>query len=160
VIVLRSDAAVFTGTCYIGGETTSRALIASFDANFAMREGFAWGVTFSGVAGNWANDGLALGDDLTLYTIGEIDDNSGLPGSTRVSVVHFGNDGSTVLDSDDGSLFGSAYDFGYGIALSPLNLVYVGGLTYSTDFFTTPDVFQPSWEGGTPSGWVACTVLN
>jgi hypothetical protein len=70
-------------------------------------------------------------------------------------------DGASLLCS---TFFGGTrFDYGYGIAIGEGNRIVVSGQSDSPDLPTTPDVFDPSFNGGTGDIFVAdmtCTNLS
>ena len=128
---------------------------------------FYWGVTFSGVLGNWQNSGLGVASDGGRVTNGTVDDNSGGVGTHGIVFAHFAPDASSITDSTFGNSgpFGALDDYGTGVAVGTSlfgSTYYFDGWTTSTDFTTTPPVYQGADPDPTaPSqGWVGNWTPN
>ena len=123
--------------------------------------------TFIGGTGNDLAFGMAVdasGDAyLTGYT--ESADFPTTPGAFDTTFnAEYGHGFVTKLNSSGSALSystflaGSVQDFGYGVAVDGGGNAYVAGITFSTDFPTTPNAFDTTHNGGVYDGFV--TKLN
>jgi hypothetical protein len=159
VYVDGSDNAYYAGSIYANGEATTRAIMSEIAPDGATQVfGVAWGVTFGGAPGDWVPQGLVVSGG-TPYETGYLDDGSGQPGTTSITIDHFAADGSSIIESDDGTLSGSGDDYSYAITTGIFNNIYVAGKTTSPDFNTTPGAFQTSYQGGNSDGFAAQVTL-
>ena len=112
-------------------------------------------ITYVGGSSTEDIEGMAVGADGAVYLLAKIGccaltspssyDPIGDPDSFDVWAGKLSPDGSTLEWST--YLAGSKTDQGFGIALAPDGSVVIGGRTWSSDFPSTPDAFQPEHAG-------------
>jgi len=159
--------AYVTGTASTDFQTTPGAfqpvLAGSFDAFVAKLNPPGSGLVYSTYLGGTNEDhgnGIAVNAAGNAYVTGYTSSNNfpttpdaaqpALAGTEDVFVTILNTAGSAPVYST--YLGGVIGDTGQGIAVDAANNAYVTGGTRSSNFPTTPGVFQPFFRGGSPGG--------
>lgn len=148
------------GAAYVVGYTQSSdfPLANALQSTFSSQSSFICALTADGshlvFSTYWGigtgADGVALDGTGNIYVTG-----SGTPGSFVNPIMTTGGTYVTELNPTGTSVQfstsfgGSNIDGPNGIAVDSSGMVYITGLTNSTDFPTTPTAPQPTWPGGT-----------
>jgi hypothetical protein len=101
-------------------------------------------------AGNPILTGYTYSDDFPT-TAGAYD--RCLNGASDVIVAKLNSSGTALLWSS--YLGGSSYEEGLGIALNSLGAPVMSGYTFSSDFSTTPQAYDPDYNGGLRDAFIA-----
>lgn len=113
--------------------------------------------TFLGGGGNDQANDLALDSGGFVYIIGSTSSTNYPVTSDADNATHSGGILDlflTKLNNDGGSLVyssfkgGSSTDYGYAVRLDSDGTLFIAGTSSSSDFPTTPGVYQPSRKGG------------
>ena len=140
-------------TSFNGG---SDVWVGKFDRNLTT---LIWG-TYLGGPGTDSPYGMAVDTNGDVYLSGKA--GGGFPATSGAyDTSHNGGDDGFVARIDPTGAFllyssylgGSEIDYSYGgLVLESPGIVYVTGLTYSTDFPTTPGAFDTSFNGDPAAG--------
>ncbi len=157
-----------TGNAYIAGYTSSGNFPTTFGAYTTAMSGSSDGFitklnttgalvysTYLGGTGDEYLRGLYLASDNSVYVTGQTASsnfpctvnayNSSLSGSSDAFVTRLNPSGNALVFST--LLRGTSDDNGQGVAVDTAGNIYLSGVTYSTDFPTTPGTFDFSPNG-------------
>jgi len=128
--------------------------------------------TYLGDTGSDQGGGIALGQGNEAIVTGDTSSSSfpttegafdtSLNGSFDAFILRLESDGSALVYSTflGGSSSDSPFNYSYGLALTISDDVFVSGTTYSSDFPTTEQAFDTTFNGGTSDAFVAAISAN